>query len=300
MITTLRCLLLGILFGLGSSTAWAADVPSLQNRVTDLTGTLSYQQSMTLERELASFEASKGSQIAVLIVPTTRPETIEQYGMRVAEAWQVGRRGVDDGAILIVAKDDHRMRIEVGYGLEGALTDVTAKRIVSEIIAPAFKQNQYFDGISAGTNRMMAVINGEQLPPPTRGVSLLSDRQWTTLGAVFFVFLLLGYLVRWMFSAAPAALSVGAVVGAVGMHMTGDGGVGMIAGVVAAVAAYVIYSGGWNSGPYYDDDWRWGRRRWYNDWGGGGSSWGGGSGGSSGGFSGGGGGFGGGGASGDW
>jgi len=109
-------------------------VPALEARVTDLTGTLTAQQRGALEESLRAFEALKGAQLAVLLVPTTAPETIEQYAIRVAEAWKLGRQGVDDGLLLLVAKDDRRMRIEVGYGLEGAVPDAIAKRVIAETI----------------------------------------------------------------------------------------------------------------------------------------------------------------------
>ncbi len=124
-------------------------VPPLKARVTDLTGTLSAQQQTALEQTLAAFEARKGSQIAVLIVPTTQPETVEQYALRVEETWKLGRKGVDDGALLVVAKDDRKLRIEVGYGLEGVLPDAIAKRIIAEDITPRFKQGDFYGGISA-------------------------------------------------------------------------------------------------------------------------------------------------------
>jgi len=122
-------------------------VPPLGGRVTDQTSTLTDEQKSALEQTLRSFEARKGSQVAVLIVPSTAPETIEQYALRVAEQWKPGRKNVDDGAILVVAKDDRTLRIEVGYGLEGALTDAASKRIISEIIVPRFRQ-----GISTGAS----------------------------------------------------------------------------------------------------------------------------------------------------
>ena len=102
----------------------------------------------------------------MLIVPTTQPEDIEQFGIRVAEAWKLGRKGVDDGAILIIAKNDRRLRIEVGYGLEGALPDITAKRIIAETITPHLKQGDYDGGVEAGVDQMIAVVNGESLPEP--------------------------------------------------------------------------------------------------------------------------------------
>ena len=118
--------------------AQAADVavPALRARITDLTQTLSAEQAASLENKLAVFEQRKGSQIAVLLVPTTQPETIEQYSIRVAEAWKIGRKGLDDGALLVVAKDDRTVRIEVGYGLEGGLNDAVANRIIRNVIVP--------------------------------------------------------------------------------------------------------------------------------------------------------------------
>src|ERR1700744_618653 len=141
-------------------------VPPLTGRVVDLTGTLSSSDVASLSQTLQDFETRKGSQIAVLIVPTTDPETIEQYSIRVADAWKVGRKKVDDGAILLVAKDDRKVRIEVGYGLEGALTDVTSKRIIDEYIVPKFKAGDLPGGIWAGVDRIIKVIDGEPLPPP--------------------------------------------------------------------------------------------------------------------------------------
>jgi uncharacterized protein len=118
----------------------------------------------SLTQTLKDLEQRKGSQIAVLIVPTTQPETIEQYSIRVADAWKIGRRKIYDGALIVVAKDDHRLRIEVGYGLEGSLTDVTARRIIDEVITPKFRSGDFAGGISAGLARIITVINGEPLP----------------------------------------------------------------------------------------------------------------------------------------
>ena len=144
-------------------------VPPLKARVTDLTGTLSASEANQLEQKLAAFEAKKGSQIAVLIVPTTQPETIEQYSIRVAEAWKLGRKGIDDGALLVIAKQDRALRIEVGYGLEGVLPDAIAKRIIEETIVPRLRQGNFAGGIDAGIDKIMGVIQGEPLPPPPAG-----------------------------------------------------------------------------------------------------------------------------------
>lgn len=136
------------------------EVPPLKARVTDLAGTLNDDQSTSLERRLARFEASKGAQIAVLIVPTTQPETIEQYSIRVVEQWKLGRKGVDDGVLLIVAKNDRMLRIEVGLGFESAIPDAMAKKIVSDIIAPYLRKGDYYGGITAGVEHLIKVIEG--------------------------------------------------------------------------------------------------------------------------------------------
>src|SRR6202020_1580583 len=143
-------------------------VPPLQARVTDLTATLSDAQRSALEQQLADFEKAKGSQIAVLLLPSTQPETIEQFGIRVADAWKLGRKGVDDGLILIVAKNDRRVRIEVGSGLEGAIPDAIANRIITETITPHFKLGDFDGGVEAGIDQIITVINGEPLPEPDK------------------------------------------------------------------------------------------------------------------------------------
>jgi uncharacterized protein len=145
-------------------------VPKFEALVTDLTGTLTAQQQASLEEKLAAFQARKGSQVAVLMLPTTEPEDIEQFGIRVADAWKVGRAAQDDGVILLVAKDDRALRLEVGRGLEGALTDALSSRIINDTIAPLFKQGDFYGGINAGIDQVMRVIDGEALPPP--------DQQW--------------------------------------------------------------------------------------------------------------------------
>ena len=141
-------------------------VPPLSGRVVDLTGTLSSADIAALSQRLKDLEARKGSQVAVLIVPTTQPETIEQFSIRVADAWKIGRRRIDDGALLVVAKNDRHLRIEVGYGLEGSLTDLTTKRIIDEAITPKFRAGDFAGGISAGVDRMVRLIDGEELPAP--------------------------------------------------------------------------------------------------------------------------------------
>src|SRR5205807_2469441 len=173
--------------------AGAADVavPPLSGRVVDQTGTISSGDIASLTQTLKNLEASKGSQVAVLIVPTTDPETIEQFSIRVAEAWKIGRKKIDDGAILVVAKNDHHLRIEVGYGLEGALTDINSRRIIDEVITPKFREGDFAGGISAGVDRMIRVIDGEPLPAPSRSVKFGS---WNDVEPLFY-FVLFGPLV---------------------------------------------------------------------------------------------------------
>ena len=141
-------------------------VPPLAGRVVDRTGTLSSTDVDTLNQTIRAFEARKGSQVAVLIVPTTDGEAIEQFSLRVAEAWKIGRKKIDDGVLLVIAKNDRKLRIEVGYGLEGALTDATSKRIIDEVITPRFRNSDFGGGISAGVDRILRVVEGEKLPAP--------------------------------------------------------------------------------------------------------------------------------------
>src|SRR5258708_37997576 len=157
--------------------AAAADVavPPLVGRLVDQTGTLSSGDVASLQQTLRDFEARKGSQIAVLIVPTTAPETIEQYSLRVAETWKIGRKKIDDGALVVVAKDDRKLRIEVGYGLEGALTDVTSQRIIDEVITPRFRSGDFTGGVSSGVDRSIRGSGGEELPAPEPKARLASS-----------------------------------------------------------------------------------------------------------------------------
>ncbi|WP_018410147.1 TPM domain-containing protein [Methyloversatilis thermotolerans] len=264
---------------LGATAAFAQVAVPPVARVTDLTGTLTAQQTAALDQTLAGFEASKGSQIAVLIVPTTQPETIEQYALRVAETWKLGRQGVDDGALLLVARDDRALRIEVGYGLEGVLSDIVAKRIVSDVIAPRFRKGDFAGGVNAGLDAMMKVIDGEPLPAPRRTAEATEGGLEQYGPVLFIVALGLGGVLRAMLGRLPGALVTGGIVGVVAWIMAGLLSVALFAAFVAA--ALTLFGGGRGTG-------------------GAGGFGGGGFGGGRGGFSGGGGGFGGGGASGRW
>lgn len=272
--------LAGLLPGL-LPVASAADgllaLPPLTQRVTDLTGTLSEPQRAALEARLNAFEQKKGAQIAVLLAPTFQPESIEQFGIRLAEAWKIGRKGVDDGVILLIAKDDRQLRIEVGYGLEGALNDATAKRIISEVMTPRFREGDYFGGIDAGITAIQTIIEGEPLPPPNagsaanRGGQLEGGLLPLLAGAAFFAPLLNRLL--GLFGSLLAA-GIGVLLGG---WLLGSWLVGLVIGIF--VLLFSFSRGGMGGG--------------FGGMGGGGF-------GGSGGFGGGGGGFGGGGASGRW
>lgn len=166
-------------------------VPALHRRVTDLTGTLSASQQTDIENTLQAFEQQKGSQVAVLVVPTTQPETIEQYSIRVASQWKLGRKGVDDGVLFLVAKNDRTLRIEVGYGLEGVLPDALCNRIIDGFVVPRFKEGDFFGGIHEGVAGILGVISGEPLPPPRSQKGNKSPMGMFVFLAIFFPLLLL-------------------------------------------------------------------------------------------------------------
>jgi uncharacterized protein len=299
-----RAFLLALLLGWSFAAAADVAVPPLSGRVVDQTGTLSAGDADALTQRLKDLQTRKGSQVAVLIVPTTQPETIEQFSIRVAEAWKIGRKKIDDGALLVVAKNDHKLRIEVGYGLEGALTDVTARRIIDEIIVPRFKTGDFAGGISAGVDRIIRVIDGEPLPAPKPEVSHSVDPNMF-FDIIFSPFGLIGYaaiaaIMRGLLGRLLGSGVTAGVVGVIVWFLLSSIAVSAIFGVAAffltmfgdsILAASQAANrrggggggGGWSSGSS-------------------GSSWSGGSssGSSDSGFSGGGGSFGGGGASGSW
>ncbi|MEO5932656.1 MAG: TPM domain-containing protein [Duganella sp.] len=274
--------MLALLVGALCGSAIAQDarpVPPLKSPVTDLSASLSPDQISRLDADLRAFEERKGSQIAVLIVPTTKPETIEQYAIRVAEQWKLGRKKVDDGAILLVAKDDRTVRIEVGYGLEGVLNDATSKRIIDDIVVPRFRNNDFDGGIAAGVAGMMKVIDGEALPGPER--SRLRDaeaglRQLLPLALI--VAVVLGGALRAALGRVPGAAVTGGILGAIAWLLAGTAAIGLFAAVIGFL--FTLVGGGRLAGLYLGQG---------RGGGGGGGGWGGGGGG-----------FGGGGASGRW
>lgn len=286
---------------LASAGAWAQSgdlvaVPPLQARVTDLSGTLSAAQQAQLEQQLAAFEKARGSQIAVLIVPTTQPEVIEQFSIRVAEAWKIGRRNHDDGVLITVAKNDRKMRIDVGYGLEGAIPDAVAKRIVSETMAPKFRQGDFAGGLSSAVSQMEKLIEGESLPAPAPAQRPMAGGEGN-LEQLFVIGLMLavvgGSVLRAMFGRLVGSGLSGGLVGAAAWFITGSL---LVTGLGALIAFLFVLALSSGAGRRAGSGGGWGGGLGGGGWSGGGGSWGG----DSGGFSGGGGGFGGGGASGDW
>ncbi len=269
-------------------------VPALRARVTDLTNTLSPADAQGLDAKLAAWEQQTGNQLVVLVVPTTKPEPIEAFSIRVADAWKIGRKGQDNGALLVVAKDDKRLRIEVGYGFEGVLTDITSRRIIAETIAPFFRQGQFAQGITAGVDQIIAVVNKGE-PMAARPAAKPQARSGggfpieMLLIIVFVVVPVLGSILRRIFGKALGSTVGAGIVGAGAWVVAGSL---LIAGVAAVVAFIVMLFMGAGTGLT-----RRGGGVWIptGGWGGGG-----GGGGLGGGFSGGGGGFGGGGASGGW
>jgi len=268
-------------------------VPPLTGRVVDQTGTLSPAEIASLDQKLKDFEERKGSQIGVLIVPTTAPETIEQYALRVVEQWKLGRKNIDDGALLIIAKDDRRMRIEVGYGLEGILPDATARRIIDEIIGPKFRNGDFAGGITDGVDRILKVVDGEPLPAPQRRRPEAFNKIDPFDPLVIIAVLIIGGVLRSIFGRLLGSVAAGGLVGIVAWLLVGVVSVALISGGVAFV--FTLLTSGFTSvgpggfGGGFSGGFPAGRR-------GGGF----GSGGSGGGFRGGGGRFGGGGASGSW
>ena len=292
--------LLGLLCWLlvaGVSAQDLQPVPPLQARVVDTIAWLSAPEREALERKLAAFEAEAGPQIVVLLIASSQPEDIASYAQRVADAWKIGRRAVGDGVLLVAARDDRKLRIEVAKALEGAVPDLAARQIVSQQIAPALKRGELALGLGAGVDALMARIRGEHLPAPApRGGGpgpAAEGLDWQTMAMFFFVGVpvvggvLTSVLGRKLGSAATAG-GAGALAWWLSTSLLVAGGAGVVALVLVGLLGVGSSAGrgrlGFGGGPPVI-------------WGGGGGGRGGGGGGFS---SGGGGDFGGGGASGDW
>ncbi|MEO5963069.1 MAG: TPM domain-containing protein [Thermomonas sp.] len=182
-----------------------AVIPAFDTPVVDTTGTLDTAAKLQLVQQALALQQRKGSQLQVLMVPTTAPEEIEPYAVRAFEQFKLGRKGVDDGVLLVVAKDDRKVRIEVGYGLEGAIPDITAGRVIQEYLAPKFRQGDYAGGIADATAQLVKLIEGEPLPEPvtTQPTGPGNGENWMF---ALFAALIVGQLARGFFSRMPAGV----------------------------------------------------------------------------------------------
>lgn len=233
--TGLAALIAMLIFASFNVYAELVAIPAIKTRITDLTQTLSAEQQSQLEAKLSAFEQQSGSQIAVLIIASTQPEDIAQYSIRVADAWKLGREKPDDGLLILVAKDDHKMRIEVGYGLEGAIPDLTAKRIISEIMAPSFKQGDFYGGLNNATDKLIALVSGEQLPAPNKQVSDNVGFE-NILPILLFGGLILGGILRAIFGNFFGGAINGGAIGVLAWLFGG----GIFAAILFALLAFVF------------------------------------------------------------
>jgi uncharacterized protein len=264
-------------------------VPKLEKRVTDLTATLSRDEEERITTRIREFEQKKGGQIAVLIVGSTQPEPIFDFALRVGEAWKLGRKGVDDGVLFVIAKDDRKMQILNGPGVQGVLTDVVSRRIIAEIVAPRFREAKFAEGVFAAVDKIAAVIDGEALPPPPqKRKAAKSDSSNNFILLAVFGALFVAPMLRAMLGRFLGASATAGVTGMAAWWIAGGLFFPIIIGVIVFIVA--IFAGAFNFSSRGNSG--------IGGFGGGG--WSSGSGGSSDSFSGGGGGFDGGGASGDW
>ena len=225
-------------------------VPALQARVTDLTATLSAAQARALEDRLAAFEAAHGSQIVVLLVRSTAPEDIAAYAFRVADAWKIGRREVGDGVLLLVAKDDRKVRIEVARTLEGAIPDLAAWRIIDGAITPAFRRGDFAGGIDAGVEGLFALIRGEDLPAPQPAARSADGGGIEDLGALLLVGVpMLGAVLVGMLGRKSGAFATGGVTGLIVHLLTASLFLALVGGVLAVVFVLALGIGGGRGGP---------------------------------------------------
>lgn len=294
----LLALVTGLVLACGAHAQGVQPVPALSGHVIDRTGTLGGAGQQALEAKLAAFETSHGAQVVVLMVASTQPEDIASYANRVANAWKIGRKGIGDGLLLIVAKNDRKLRIEVAKTLEGAIPDLAAKQIIDGAITPRFKQGDYAGGIDAGVTQILDLIRGEGLSTPAaphapEGNSGDDLFQWENLLVfLFFGVLLGGRLARAFLGNKLGSLAIGGLVGWLVEMATASLAIGVVAGFVATLFTLIssLARGGHGGGGGF------------TSFGSGSGGWSSGSSSSGGGgfSSGGGGDFGGGGASGDW
>ena len=293
----LSCAFLGILVAaavlvLAGSPATALEVPALKGRVNDYAGLLTPTTQNQLEQALMQFEQAESTQIVVLTVNSLEGESLEDFSMQVAEAWKVGQKGLDNGAILLIAKNDRKIRIEVGYGLEGSLTDMISGRIIRNVIVPAFRSGNFDQGVANGVAAMMAAVKGEYQAQPVQNQPRGRESSVSFIPLIAFIFLItqLGRVRRGLGIVAGGLLLpiFGSMIVPFGLITLLLIPVGLVVGFILSMLGSALGAAGAAGG----------RRRGGGFWIGG--SGGGISSGGFGGFSGGGGGFGGGGASGGW
>jgi len=283
------------------SLALALNVPPLRGRVNDYAGLMPADRAQALEERLARFESETGHQIALLTVPSLEGDSLEDFSIRVAESWKIGKKGVDNGAILLIARDDRRLRIEVGYGLEGVLPDAIANRIINQVITPRFRSGDFAGGIEAGVDTMFKVTKGEVLPERSRA-GRRNAAQGSSLMTVFMITVILALFIGMTSRRLLGGAFGGAASGLVA-SLFGAGGVGLVLFLAVIVGAVVGAVGSTVGTGSAGNQWTGGSRRGGRGGGifpGGFGGDGGFGGGGGGGFGGGGGGFGGGGASGSW
>lgn len=288
MLIALAVVVMPLVLGLVPPSAGAESalpVPPLTRHVVDTAAMLQAAQLDDLDRRLWQFEKAHGSQIAVLIVPTTQPESIEEYSIRVFDAWKLGRKQANDGILILVAARDRKLRIDTGYGLEGAIPDAIAKRIVSEVIAPKFRTDDPYAGLVAGVEQIEKLIEGESLPPAKQGKNVrnrpglqVDFGEALVIGIIAAT--IVGSVLSLMLGRFFGGLATGGLVGFIAWLITSSLFVMIGAGVI--VFLYVLVTGGrggssfggWGGGS------GWGSG---GGWGGGSGGWGGGGGGSAGG-----------------
>jgi len=245
-------LLLVLLLGLGWAGAAVAQqlapIPALDSPVVDTTGTLDAAQKQALVQQALALQQRKGSQLQVLVIPSTQPEDIAQYTTRVFEQWKIGRKGVDDGVLLVVAKDDRRVRIEPGYGLEGAIPDAMANRVIQEYLAPRFRDGDYAGGISAATAVLAGLIDGEQLPPPVAGNRTGDEGGDAGFVVALFIGGVASMLARLLFARRSRPLKgvLAAVLGGAAGWLL----LSLAGGGIAAAAAFFLSLGGISPGGF--------------------------------------------------
>ena len=237
MLLIVTALLAGLLLTIGTVQAQLA-VPALSAHVIDTTSTLEAAQLQSLDAKLSNFELSRGAQVVILLVPTTQPEDITSYANRVANTWKIGRKEIGDGLLVVVAKNDRKVRIEVAKTLEGAIPDLAAKRVIEQAITPRFKQGDFAGGLEAGSDLIMKLITGEALPAPAQPASTAGqDFQWMDLAIFAFIAIpIIGSVARSLVGSKPGTLLTGAAAGGMALFMTSSL---LIAGLVA-VAAIVL------------------------------------------------------------